>query len=317
MGTTLDDIPLELPTDLGFVGQKPPHVISFESACQAGPVSTLQANKSPEVRTPVLLNHGLVLALTAGNVETAKYLLVSGAPISRETARHVLSAPAQAQIPLFELLAQNGWTPNTPGFYGHVLLPDVRVVTNLPLLSWFLNHGANPNLGTQRNNEDRFGGPDKDSCAALEAAAARGTPAAVNMLLSAGAKSSNGAPLYCAAGVCEPGENPNAKLVTPQKEFDVGRIPVMAMLVEHGVDVNQPLNSRYQEPQYAIASAVKAGAVERVRWLLQHGADPHAGRGGSGSAVDLLRGASDEMKRVVEEEISRSQASGNTPRNPS
>ena len=62
--------------------------------------------------------------------------------------------------------------------------------------------------------------------------------------------------------------------VTPSKEFDESRIPVMALLVEGGADVNQAKISRHMVARYVIVHAVMAGAVERVRWLLEQGLDP-------------------------------------------
>lgn len=202
-------------------------------------------------------------------------------------------------MPLFELLTHHGWSPNTPGYYGTVLLPSV--VNNLPLLRWFLAHGADPNLGAQRDNRDRTGGPDTDPCAALESAAGRGDVEAVRLLLDAGAMIQNGTPLHFAAGVCPPGMNPHAGRVVPSKDFDESRIPVMALLVEHGADVNQREESRHMVVGYAIVHAVMAGAVERARWLLERGADPEV-RGPWGSAVQYARAmGNEEMRKVVEE----------------
>lgn len=138
----------------------------------------VQSIVSLEARTTAFLHHGLTIALSAGNIEIARYLLSTGAPIVRQTPTNILEAPPDQQILLFELLTQHGWAPNTPGYYGAVLLPSI--VSNLPLLSWFLANGANPNLGEQRDYRDRNGGPETDSCAAL------GDVVAVRVLLDAG-----------------------------------------------------------------------------------------------------------------------------------
>ena len=272
MGSAYDDLPIMEPNDVSFINPKQGDFNSFESACRHGPVSTVKSIVSSETRTPAFLHHGLALALSAGNIEIARHLLSIGAPIVRQTPNRILSAPLGQQIPLFELLIHRGWTPNTPGYYGTVLLPFV--VANLPLLRWFLAHGADPNLGAQRDNRDRTGGPDTDSCAALESAAGHGDVEAVRLLLGAGAMIQNGIPLHFAAGACPPGMNPHAGRVVPSKEFDESRIPVMALLVEHGADVNQREELRHMVAGYAVVYAVMAGAVERARWLLEQGADP-------------------------------------------
>jgi ankyrin repeat protein len=268
----------------------------FELACCDGPLSAVQSILSSFPYTPSFLHHGLTLALSSGNLEVASCLLSKGAPIIRHTADNILSAPSDKQIPLFELLTHHGWTTNTPGFYGAVLLP--RIVTNLPLLRWFLAHGADPNLGEQSPSLDRTGGPDTASCAALQYAAGHGDLEAVRMLLDAGAKIENGYPLHFAAGACPPDTNPNVARVKPSAEFDKGKIPVMALLVERGADVNLRKESRYVEPRYAIVFARMAGAVERVRWLLEQGADPHASASGAERVM-----YSEEMNRVIAEGV--------------
>ena len=301
MGSTYDDLPIMEPNDFSFISQMQSGSSPSESICSHGPLSIVQSIISSKPRTPSFLHHGLTQALSAGNIEISQYLLSAGAPIVRATPNNILSAPPSQQIPLFELLTHHGWSPNTPGHYGAVLLPSI--VTNLPLLRWFLAHGADPNLGAQRDNRDRTGGPDTDSCAALESAAGRGDVEAVQLLLDAGAVIQNGHPLHCAAGACPPGMHPHAGRVEPSKEFDESRIPVMELLMEHGADVNQREVSRHMVAGYAVVHAVMAGAVERVRWLLERRADPEA-TGAWGSAVQYARAlGSEEMRRVLEEGV--------------
>ncbi|KAJ5389127.1 uncharacterized protein N7496_000195 [Penicillium cataractarum] len=298
MGSHFDDLPILKADDLDHKQPQPSSFSSLDSACKYGPVSTIAEIITSESRTPAFLHRGLLVALQAGNIDATGYLLSSGAPIVRQTPEFILKAPANKQIALFELFAAHNWTPNTPGLYGAVLLP--RLVNNLPLLSWFLAHGANPNLGQQKDFRDRHGNSDTESCIALETAAARGSVEAVRMLLAAGARIQNGAPLHRAAGVCPPGENPHAGRVKPSQEFDTNRIPVMRLLVENGADVNYKVETQHMEPQYAIVHAVMAGAVERVKWLLKQGADPFA-KGNFGSASTYASLWGEEMEKVIEE----------------
>ena len=76
----------------------------------------------------------------------------------------------------------------------------------------------------------------------------------------------------------------------------------MALLVERGADVNKMHKSRHMVAGYAIVHAVMAGAVERVKWLLEHGADPEL-KCGFGSAVTFgsTRPGGEEMRSVFEE----------------
>ena len=77
----------------------------------------------------------------------------------------------------------------------------------------------------------------------------------------------------------------------------------MALLVERGADINQAEKSRHMVPRYAIVHAVMAGAVERMRWLLEHGADPEL-KGAYGSAVTYAtKMGSEEMRHIIEEMV--------------
>ncbi|RGP71335.1 hypothetical protein FSPOR_3456 [Fusarium sporotrichioides] len=301
MGSPFDDIPVQAPEDNGILYQRnvSPEATSFFSACRAGDMPTIQSIVTSQPRTPVFLHRGLINALESGNVDVARYLLQSGAPISRQTPEIVLKAPADRQIAIFEVLLQHGWTVNTPAFYGEVVLTKLIKSNNETLIDWFLAQGADPNLGSQQDYRDRLGGPDTSSCQALELAASQGSADLVQKLLNAGAQITNGAPLYYAAGALPPGANPHVERVTPTKEFDVSRIPVMQLLVERGAGVNDRLETRHMVPSYPIVNAVCAGAVERVKWLLDQGADPDQ-RGPYGSARDYAgRLSSDEMKQAL------------------
>ncbi|KAJ5587556.1 uncharacterized protein N7459_003321 [Penicillium hispanicum] len=186
-----------------------------------------------------------------------------------------------------------------PGYYGAVLL--LQVVADVTLVRWFLDHGADPNLGEQQHRTDRHGAPERDSCAILEAAAAKCDVEVVRLLLDAGAKIQTGFPLHRAAGAAPYGVNPFVGPVTISKEDDRSRIPVMALLVERGADLNQKERAKQLMPGYSIMEAAMVGAVERVRWLLEHGANPEA-TGGWGNAVQRAsRDGNEEMQRVITE----------------
>lgn len=302
-----DDIPIVHPTDVYLLDNKPynpvGHPVAYGAACREGRVDIVQSLVAAEAHcTPAFLHHGLTVALASGQVAVATYLLSAGASIARQTPNCILGASSSdsEKIALFELLTEHGWTPNTPGFYGAVLLPEIIRTENHALLAWFLAHGADPNLGPQRDFRDRLGGPETNSCAALEAAARRGDEAAVRHLLAAGALIANGALLHSAAGAVPLDRYSRADgPVTPA--FDEKMIPTMALLVAHGADVNARQVSRHMIPGLAIVEAVMAGAVQRVKWLLDHGADSEA-RGAWGSAVSYAdKVGSQEMKDVLAE----------------
>lgn len=273
-------------------------LMTFQAICQTRSPQEVERILSTIQPTPQILNFGLEAALTGSNVAVAQYLLSNHAPITTSTAEKILLTTnptlTDRQIALFELLSQHGWTPNSPGSSGAPLLPKVAA-TNTALLRWFLTHGANPNFGIRRLGTST-GATDQlsyESCAALESASARGDIEAVQMLFDAGAEIRYGYPLHYAAG---------APAVTGggAQSYDVDRImPIMQLLLERGADINQKGETELVA-HHPIMYAVMAGAVQRVRWLLERGADPEA-RGSWGSAVEtaFVMG-SEEMKAVME-----------------
>lgn len=281
-----DGIPNKCPSDvqlrLGLEADVPDFV-NFRSACQEGDLSTVESIVS-QSRSPLFLHNGLDDALKNGKDDISRFLLQSGATVTRATPAAILRAPADKQVALFQVLMEHGWTVNTP----ESLLPEIVRSNNEPLCDWFLEQGADPNVA----------GPQNDQGQTLRLAATQGTVQLVQKLLNAGAKMASSG-LYWAAGAYPEGSVPSIRRVEPSAEFDKSRIPIMELLLENGGDVNHKLETRHMEELYPIVNAVKAGAVERVKWLLSKGADPDL-KGPWGSARDYAkRDSSDEMKQVL------------------
>lgn len=208
MGSPYDDVPME-PGDEPPSFKISPELSRFLSICRNGDLPNLHEAVDSKSRTPRVLVQGLENALVYGKVEVARFLLQAGAPISRAIPNVILlKAPEDKRISLFEELTRHGWTVNTPGYYGEVLLPKIIGTKDGLLIDWFLAQGADPNLGCQKLFQNRLGEADKNSCDSLEEAARTGNVDLVQKLLDAGAKMFNGAPLYCAAGVCQPSTSP-------------------------------------------------------------------------------------------------------------
>ena len=292
------DIPVIEDDDFYFLGHmdekspfsvtaKPAYFNDYEAACRKDQVATLQQSISQQSLSPATLHHGLVLALSAGSVNAARELLQGGAPLARRAPENILSAPRDKQIPLVDLLAEQGWKPTHDLFMQVMTMPD--------LLRWFLSHGCDPNYGTKPDTPYNAGGPSYECADALEAAAQAGNAEAIEILIEAGANIAYGAPLHYAAGALPPGNTLYNVQISQPEEFDISRIPAMAALVQHGADVNQKEDTPYMTPKYPIMYAVDAGAVQRARWLLEHGADPNV-RGRHGSAVETaMKMGSEEM----------------------
>ena len=104
-----EDLPVD-PNEFDAIDREDAYITSFEFACEYGPLSTVQSIVSmqdpPPPRIRSFLHHGLVAAISAGNIDIARYLLSLGAPIVCDTPRNILSAPSDRQLPLFELLLQ-------------------------------------------------------------------------------------------------------------------------------------------------------------------------------------------------------------------
>lgn len=297
------DIPLVEDDDfyfLGHPGERPPFYATpkpaffddYERACRGDQVATLQQITADNSCTPAMLHHGLTLSLATGSADCTRELLARGAPIARRAPERLLSAPQDKQILLLDALISHGWKPSHDLF--------MQSITNVEMLRWFLSHGANPNYGTKRDTPSKAGGPSYECADALEAAAVRGSAEAIEVLLYAGAKISYGVPLHRAAGASSPdtvGYIPNA---SQPEEFDTSRIPAMAVLVAHGADVNQKEDTPHMTPQYPLVYAVQTGAVQRARWLLEHGADPELKSPWGSAASYAAEMGSDEMKQLFQ-----------------
>ncbi|KAJ6033864.1 uncharacterized protein N7446_007840 [Penicillium canescens] len=273
------EVPLIDPSDHDFKGKRSQWALEYEAACEDGHLATVKSMVSSRKHTPLFLHSGLTYALCAGQVEVADYLLSVGAPIASSAPHNIIRAPRDTKIPLLDVLAQHGWRPVSQ-VCSEQILPDI--VGDLPLLSWFLDHGTNPDFRPSRENFI--------NCSALEKAAGSGSLEAVQMLVDAGADVHHDA-LHAAA-----------YKKAPTKEADVDRIPVMALLVEKGADVNKKRQSPYVTHLYPIVFAAVAGAVERVKWLLEHGANPELGCPilyGNAMDVAQVKG-NEEMQRVLD-----------------
>ena len=126
------------------------------------------------------------------------------------------------------------------------------------LLIWFLNHGADPNIGAPyiwvRSDSDSF----PDSGDALNLAAGSSSIAAFDLLLAHGARLENSLPLHAAA---------------TRSDADA-QLPMMRHLLSRGVDVNA--SDAVKGPRRGgtpLHHAAYAGRIKAVQFLVENGAD--------------------------------------------
>ncbi|EWG47712.1 hypothetical protein FVEG_16178 [Fusarium verticillioides 7600] len=146
MGQPYSDIPATDPSDMYILtgrGFDVTDFLKFLCACREGDLSTLESIVASQTRSPHFLHHGLLDAIKNGRVDIVRYLLQSGTPIARNTPETILRAPANQQLALLQLFTEHGCTVNSPERF----LPRLIQTNNEPLLDWFLEHGADPNLG--------------------------------------------------------------------------------------------------------------------------------------------------------------------------
>lgn len=147
------------------------------------------------------------------------------------------------------------------------------------LVRWFLEHGARPDLGPQLLNPKADSDSRNNSGICLDAAAQNSSILVFDMLLSHGAPRENSVALHVAAGAGVSNE----------------RIPMMAHLLAIGFDVN---GSDVVRGPYAIGTplhyAIRAGSVEKIKFLLEKGADPHNPAGLAGSPYKMAESSASE-----------------------
>lgn len=262
---------------------------TFAEACANGNIDTvavLATGDDHYPNTQYYLNHGLLTSVIHKQLPIARFLLSRGATITPSIA---MAAVKGECLPVFELLVEHGWDINSPVMGGQTALS--AFVKNETLLKYFLNRGADPNLGPPSNPQPDST-PVSDSGSALNCAASVATPEVFDLLLQHGAKIENSQPLHMAAA----------------GEEDAGRIPMMEYLVGKGVDVDgsdETMGFRAVGPP--LFYAIRQGQVEKVRWLLGHGADPRVqGRGGATALRMAEQTGVEEVVRLVREALQRS-----------
>ena len=261
---------------------------AFAEACLNGNLDTVAILATGDDHSPstqYYLNHGLFTSIIHKQLPIARLLLSRGATITPPIA---MAAVRGECLPVFELLVDYGWDINGPVMGGQTALS--AFVKNEALLKWFLEHGADPNLGPPSNPQPDSV-PVPNSGSTLNCAASVATPDVFDLLLRYGAKLENSQPLHMAAASQEDSE----------------RIPLMEYLIGKDVNVNGSDEARgFHAVGPPLFYAIRQGQVEKVRWLLGHGADPRVeGRGGATALRLSEQTGMEELQRLVREALQR------------
>lgn len=135
------------------------------------------------------------------------------------------------------------------------------LVEDIALVEWFLQKGADPNLGGPGQGNADAEKPATNSGACLYEAAARSTPAVIELLLRGGAKMENSRPLHAAVR--------RDKEATPMLEylldlgFDIESLADPCDQFSFGTPLESVIRHGFSYDSLAIA-----------KFLLEKGADP-------------------------------------------
>ncbi|EON66585.1 hypothetical protein W97_05831 [Coniosporium apollinis CBS 100218] len=190
----------------------------------------------------------LVEAAKNGHAALVSFLLDQGAGIMD----NVLSGAKESKsTSIYQALLDHGWDINAKWWMGITSLGSV--VTDENLVKWHLEHGADPNI------------PSRRGFTPLDSAGYNGSFNTIKYLISHGANLQDTMALISAA----------ASERTNSDTFEI-----MTFLLDHGVDID--CVERVYEPLAAtvyygtaLHRAVEREDAERVRFLLQRGANRH------------------------------------------
>ncbi|OCK73182.1 ankyrin, partial [Lepidopterella palustris CBS 459.81] len=245
-----------------------PTLPAFLAACTAGDLELVKRLAQGRDPNDDSLIYGAKYAGKADHVDVLRYLLDNGASWDN---MDVISSVNS--IAAFEVLVDHGFDVNQVLPFGDVPLPNIVGRNDVPLLHWFLDHGANPNLGIPLYRDKCDAPPDQNSGCALNVAANCSTPAVFDLLLDRGARIENSIPLHRAA---ESSDRPSGE-----------RIPMMEHLIKLGIDVNgdDHVRGMYSRGK-PLKCAAEWGRIVEVKFLLEHGADPFMKSAWGRSAMD-------------------------------
>ncbi|KFY02415.1 hypothetical protein V490_00500, partial [Pseudogymnoascus sp. VKM F-3557] len=264
-------------------------------------------------------NYGTALRASAriGHIGLVNMLLERGANVNVLDIEHgyaLQAAVLNGNIKIASTLIEHGANINVRGGRKGSPLEASVAMGHVSLVEFLLSNGASPNrlnnsMPVEWERLVRFGYMKFKWSCPLEAAAEKGDPRIVALLLKYGAgvdyqHQGRGTALQAAvyrghsdivALLIENGANVNSTggfgSVLAAAAAG-GQSGIMATLLAHGAKINSPENGREGE----LHKAVRSGNLEVVTLLLEHGADINQQCGISGTALNLASHIGQERK---------------------
>ncbi|KAI1074015.1 ankyrin repeat-containing domain protein, partial [Whalleya microplaca] len=250
----LAQVPPKLPYDLNVFTANSPETDAFFNDCAQGRLEQIQQyieNNHPE---PKVLQQGLTKAALENQVDVARYLFSKGTKLYSQVLAAACTNPAVAFFRL--LVEEQGWHPNQAM---HSSIPAlVMCVKNEQVLRYLLDHGADPNQGTERIPANPRGVGIVRSGDAINSAAAGAEPYTIDLLLQRGAKMIWATPLHIAA-------------LAHSRQND------RRSMIEHLIKLGWNINGNdymYNSQVAPLQTVVSRGNVDAAALLLELDANP-------------------------------------------
>ncbi|KAL6411672.1 ankyrin repeat protein [Ilyonectria robusta] len=275
--------------------------LRFYDACEQGLMDRVESFVQEGNPSQAVLQYGLEQASFGNQPVVARYLLEQGAILHDNVLLRSWShAPTvygnkpknvtifdrdrEDPLPLVKVLLDFGWHPNQlwNGLYAVNNIdkvPLLESLSNKPLLTTLLSHGADPNLSRLNVGIYDRRPLDRRCGRVLNAAVGQGDPELVALLLAHGAQPSYAHPLHSL--VQWMGSRHDG--FSPGKPFSQRRAMAEYLLSADVAGVNDVKNVEFfdiihrpprREDMTPFAYACAAQDREYAEWLLEKGADP-------------------------------------------